>query len=208
MLSYYQILGIKQDATGTEIEQAYKAHIKLLHPDRASSFGEEATGAATSAFKIVQEAYETLSDPVRRRSYDASLQGPAPKEPTREERYENLPCSQELWKTLSEVAEGQRSFYHIEEAAKRDMVTYIWEATSREFPKYYKDALASQLLPTRAHALAETMGLRDAMEKMFETPWDTLTQHNLLAYARRVSVEVGQLMLANTGVALPPWPEV
>lgn len=59
--TYYEILGVKKSATQKEIRAAYKRLSKLHHPD---------AGGDIKMFQIVQEAYETLSDPERRFLYD------------------------------------------------------------------------------------------------------------------------------------------
>lgn len=65
MSNHYKRLGVNQNATEQEIREAYKRLALLHHPDRST--GDEAQ------FKLIQAAYETLSDLKKRRSYDASL---------------------------------------------------------------------------------------------------------------------------------------
>lgn len=67
---YYEILGVHRDADPGEIKRAYRAAAKRRHPDISSESGER--------FKELQEAYETLSDPVRRADYDRELLGRRP----------------------------------------------------------------------------------------------------------------------------------
>jgi hypothetical protein len=64
--SHYTILGIPRDESRDGIRAAYLRRVKALHPDHA---GE----ASTQAFREVQQAYDVLSDPQRRRSYDSQL---------------------------------------------------------------------------------------------------------------------------------------
>jgi DnaJ-class molecular chaperone len=64
--SHYAILGIPRDESRDGIRAAYLRRVKALHPDHA---GE----ASTHAFREVQQAYDVLSDPRRRRSYDSQL---------------------------------------------------------------------------------------------------------------------------------------
>ena len=69
---YYAILGILRDATPEQIKRAYLESAQRLHPDKNQAPGE------TEIFLEVQQAYETLSNPKRRKAYDATL----PKEET------------------------------------------------------------------------------------------------------------------------------
>ncbi len=62
---YYQILGLRQDATADEIKRAYRKLALKHHPDRNP--GDE---DAEEAFKEIAEAYEVLSDPDKRKIYD------------------------------------------------------------------------------------------------------------------------------------------
>lgn len=65
MNDYYEILGVSRDADATEIKKAYRKKARELHPDH---------GGDEEAFKDLSVAYETLSDPDKRRMYD--LGGP------------------------------------------------------------------------------------------------------------------------------------
>jgi molecular chaperone DnaJ len=63
---YYEVLGLNKDAAEAEIKKAYRKLAMKHHPDRNpdSKDGEE-------KFKEAKEAYEILTDPERRRAYDA-----------------------------------------------------------------------------------------------------------------------------------------
>jgi len=62
---YYEVLGIKKDATASEIKKAYRNLAKEFHPDKNPD-----NKAAEDLFKEIQEAYETLSDDKKRSNYD------------------------------------------------------------------------------------------------------------------------------------------
>jgi Ca-activated chloride channel family protein len=64
---YYILLGIPRDASPEEIKRAYFKAAQRLHPDKNTAAGE------TELFMDVQQAYEMLSNPVRRAQYDAIL---------------------------------------------------------------------------------------------------------------------------------------
>lgn len=67
-MNHYEILGVKQTASQEEIKQAFRGRAKRHHPDRNPNDRH-----AHARFNLINEAYETLSDPGRRRTYDRSL---------------------------------------------------------------------------------------------------------------------------------------
>ena len=60
---YYKILEIKQSATLDEIKKAYRTLSKRYHPDMNKNGIEQ--------FKSINEANSVLSDPAKRKVYDA-----------------------------------------------------------------------------------------------------------------------------------------
>ncbi|KAF2876307.1 DnaJ domain-containing protein [Massariosphaeria phaeospora] len=68
---YYITLGVDSKATQQQIRDAYKKAALKNHPDRVPSDSHERP-ARTKKFQQINDAYYTLSDPSRRREYDAS----------------------------------------------------------------------------------------------------------------------------------------
>ncbi len=66
-MDLYGILGLKPNASSAEIKRAYRRLARKYHPD--INPGDR---AAEVRFRQIAEAYETLSDPDRRRQYDQS----------------------------------------------------------------------------------------------------------------------------------------
>src|ERR1700730_14610687 len=64
-MDFYIVLGLERAATLGEIKRAYKRLARRYHPDI-----NPGDGMAAQQFRQIAEAYETLSDPDRRRRYD------------------------------------------------------------------------------------------------------------------------------------------
>ena len=73
MITHYEVLGVKEDATGKEIRQAYRRLATGLHPDKNIGVNEMVQRLVQERFLEVQEACATLSDPAKRKEYDAGL---------------------------------------------------------------------------------------------------------------------------------------
>src|SRR5882762_11355269 len=66
-MDFYVILGVEREATLNDIKRAYKRLARKYHPD--INPGDR---MAAAQFRRIAEAYETLSDPDRRRRYDTT----------------------------------------------------------------------------------------------------------------------------------------
>jgi DnaJ-class molecular chaperone len=68
MKTYYQILGLSAAASAEEIRRAYRVLARRYHPDVNPGKSSE------ERFKEIAQAYAILSDPTKRKSYDADLE--------------------------------------------------------------------------------------------------------------------------------------
>ncbi|KAJ0119480.1 hypothetical protein J7T55_013682 [Diaporthe amygdali] len=65
----YEVLGLERTATPDEIKKAYRKASLKTHPDKVP---EDQKEEATTAFQSIAFAYAILSDPARRKRYDAT----------------------------------------------------------------------------------------------------------------------------------------
>ena len=65
---HYRTLSVPRKATQDEIKAAYRRLARVHHPDKPDGCHER--------FRKINEAHEVLSNPQRRREYDASLRNP------------------------------------------------------------------------------------------------------------------------------------
>lgn len=70
MNNYYEILEVSENASPEVIEKAYKALVKKYHPDLQPN---EKKAEAENKIKIINEAYEILSDKNKKEKYDTEL---------------------------------------------------------------------------------------------------------------------------------------
>jgi hypothetical protein len=66
-ITLYGVLGVKQDIVGADLKKAYRRAAKQWHPDVSKESN------AQEMFVRIQEAYEILSDPLKRRKFAAGM---------------------------------------------------------------------------------------------------------------------------------------
>lgn len=66
--NYYTILGVLRDCSVDDIKSAFKKLARENHPDTSGSQDD-----TEARFQEINEAYETLGDPTKRKAYDDTL---------------------------------------------------------------------------------------------------------------------------------------
>ncbi|KAG6773132.1 hypothetical protein POTOM_020388 [Populus tomentosa] len=76
---YYTVLGIRRDASFSDIRSAYRKLAMKWHPDKWAQ-NPGVAGEAKRRFQQIQEAYSVLSDQSKKSMYDAGLYDPLEEE--------------------------------------------------------------------------------------------------------------------------------
>jgi hypothetical protein len=72
-LTYYEVLGVTENASETEIEAAFKSKAREVHPDKVAPGSPYLRKVAAEAFKDLSEAKTVLLNRAERQKYDAEL---------------------------------------------------------------------------------------------------------------------------------------
>lgn len=76
MKDFYNILGVDSNASADSIKAAYRRLAREVHPDRVWNLNSGQQGEQFTNMTELNEAYETLSNPARRRGYDLVFRPP------------------------------------------------------------------------------------------------------------------------------------
>ncbi len=142
--TYYEVLGVSEDATTDEIRLAWRALIREVHPDRETDPAAKAELDRRAA--LINEAYTTLTDTRQRAKYDAERRSPGQGKPG--------PASEESapgagHETTSEDGAAGAFGEEDEEA--------MWERIQREAEEEAEAAWARWENPTLTDRLSEAL---------------------------------------------------
>ena len=102
--NFYEILEVDRNASPEVIEKAYKTLAKKYHPDLQQD--EEHKKQAENTLKLINEAYETLSNPTLKATYDEQLSNATISQETYNEMYKQ---NQELKNELNQLYHMQQN---------------------------------------------------------------------------------------------------
>jgi curved DNA-binding protein CbpA len=84
MLTHYDVLSVDPTAEFETIQRAWRVKVRLLHPDRHRDSPKDVQAEAEKETLRVNNAWDTLRDPQKRREYDVYLMAVRGLERTRE----------------------------------------------------------------------------------------------------------------------------
>ncbi|XP_066472333.1 dnaJ homolog subfamily C member 21 [Tiliqua scincoides] len=137
MKCHYEVLGVKRDASDEELKRVYRRLALRWHPDKNLENAEE----AAEQFKLIQAAYDVLSDPQERAWYDnhreALLKGGVDGEYQDDSldvlHYFTVTC-------YSGYGDDEKGFYtvyrHVFEMIAKEEMESMPEEDTEEFPSF------------------------------------------------------------------------
>jgi curved DNA-binding protein CbpA len=164
-MDYYLVLGVNRNASESEIKDAYRRLVKQHHPDKNPS--ED----ATAVIQLINEAYDVLSDPVKRSQYDQPVFAQFEIE---EEEDPNEVYRREF---IRKRAEKERAQKEADETYRRKLHTMLRYAAIVISPLVFIIAI-DNYLPSRTYVEYPTIGYQrsygrgksDALISYMETP--------------------------------------
>ena len=125
---YYQILGVGRGASEEEVRTAFRRLARVYHPDKTGNDSH-----AEDRFKEINEAYEVLGDPVKRRRYEDFMGA-----------WESSGTGAEAWRTFGRGGEGvfngaRREHYRFDGAGFSEFFEELFGRKSEEFQSRPKD---------------------------------------------------------------------
>ena len=165
-IDYYEVLGVWPAADADAIKKAYFKLAKLHHPDVV---GEQATGDID--FKLINEAFSILSDPLARREFDERLKRRKSTTGTPSERKEADKRSAQLSYDQARSAMRQNRY---DKAAVLLKAAIKFDESNPAYHSWYGFALG--VLRTQLHEA------RDACKKALEMEFYNADYHSNLGF--------------------------
>jgi curved DNA-binding protein len=144
---YYEILGVEPGAADDEIRRAFRSLARQYHPDKSG--GDR---LAEDRFKEINEAYEVLGDPSRRRRYDEF-----------NTTWYASPSAEEAWRQFSQSGfdpSGPETENHTRSNGFSDFFSQLFGERQQEGPRYRP----RPHVRTREEVEAQTKGRGDDLE--------------------------------------------
>lgn len=133
--AYYQILGISEKASTTEITKAYRAKAIAHHPDKNTKLDEKSKIENDKKFILIKEAYETLIDPEKRKLYDQGVT-----ENQIREKITKGPKTNRLSDTIRGLLANPAFAADEIKAADRSKLKEIWNKTNPKVSKHFSQS--------------------------------------------------------------------
>jgi curved DNA-binding protein CbpA len=170
-VDYYHVLRVWPTAEDDAIKKAYFNMAKLFHPDVASKDGQGTKNEDDDVdFKLINEAYAVLSDPVKRREYDEELKQFG----ARDKRWSAKEADKRSAQLAFEQARTAMKHNRYDKAVVLLKSAIKYDPNTPAYHSWYGFALAA--LSTRLHEA------RDACKKALEMEFYNADYHANLGF--------------------------
>lgn len=128
--NYYEILEVGKNASPEIIDKAYKTLAKKYHPDLQDDIHKK---EAEETFKIINEAYETLSNPEQRSLYDQKLEDTIISQDKYNEIYQQNQVLKNKLNNLQQHMHNKNTYSQNTNNFNNDTVYHTVDNTSQNF---------------------------------------------------------------------------
>lgn len=228
MTNYYTLLELLPTATDADIKKAWHEQIQVWHPDR---FNHSPTlhRKAEARTQLINQAYQTLSDPIARTRYDATVQpssSPQASPRPSSQSYASTPSRQQT--PRSREARGPQSFIMLSRTGQPKLMVpaiHLYVDPREHFPYDFQGFVRiagaiRESLPAGGYAIAEAPELLciksigvEELYTIFSNPSDNRLPflHELeqfLAFPSRFLVIEGTLQHRKAGGRLSQYHKI
>ena len=228
MTNYYTLLELLPTATDADIKKAWHEQIQVWHPDR---FNHSPTlhRKAEARTQLINQAYQTLSDPIARTRYDATVQpssSPQPSPRPSPQSYASTPSRQQT--PRSREARGPQSLIMLSRTGQPKLMVpaiHLYVDPREHFPYDFQGFVRiagaiRESLPAGGYAIAEVPELLciksigvEELYTIFSNPSDNRLSflHELeqfLAFPSRFLVIEGTLQHRKAGGRLSQYHKI
>jgi curved DNA-binding protein CbpA len=228
MTNYYMLLELLPTATDADIKKAWHEQIQVWHPDR---FNHSPTlhRKAEARTQLINQAYQTLSDPIARTRYDAIVQpssSPQPSPRPSPQSYASTPSRQQT--SRSREARGPQSLIMLSRTGQPKLMVpaiHLYVDPREHFPYDFQGFVRiagaiRESLPASGYAIAEAPEILciksicvEELYTIFSNPSDNRLPflHELeqfLAFLSRFLVIEGTLQHRKTGGRLSQYHKI
>jgi len=163
MTNYYTLLELLPTATAADIKKSWHEQIQVWHPDRFTH-APALHRKAEARTQLINQAYQTLSDPIARTRYDATVQpssSPQPSPRPSPQSYTSTPSRQPP--PRSREARGPQSLIMLSRTGKPKVMVpaiHLYVDPREHFPYDFQGFVRiagaiREPLPTGGYAIAE-----------------------------------------------------
>jgi hypothetical protein len=228
MTNYYTLLELLPTATAADIKKSWHEQIQVWHPDRFTH-APTLHRKAEARTQLINQAYQTLSDPIARTRYDATVQpSSSPQPPPRPspQSYTSTPSRQQT--TRSREARGPQSLIMLSRTGQPKLMVpaiHLYVDPREHFPYDFQGFVRiagaiRESLPAGGYAIAEAPELLciksigvEELYTIFSNPSDNRLPflHELeqfLAFPSRFLVIEGALQHRKAGGRLSQYHKI